>query len=245
MNVAEVQKKRSFDLNEYLKSSKNKSLFIAAVTVIFFIIFMVFGVIPAYREVLSQNKENKLIKDTVALADKKVKDLKLLVAEKESKADVLSFFSSVFENRLNQANLIIDLFKYGEENQVSITNISFDEQSRSQQLELEVGSIPNVQYIGFTLEAEGSREDLLKYIKEIEDSRRIFNIINLTITQKTEEEINQVGEFRAFNLSAIVEYYYIVDTEDIPLPEGAPQNQEPRDGTNGVPEIPNVVDITN
>jgi cell division protein FtsL len=211
-NTTIVQKNRSLKLAEYLSDSKHKSYFVAAVTVVFFIVFLTFGVVPAFSSVLQQNEENGKIQIAIEKSTKKINDLKKMVGESETKSNLISYLEYLFPDSTAQEAFLNDIYEMANRNSVFVSVVAFPDTKRSAPLVRDFGVTPQIASVAVNLNTEGSRDGVLQFVEELENSRRIMNITNIVISRKSGEALIQAGLEREYTLSLNIEYFYWSDT---------------------------------
>ncbi len=203
--VKGVNQRRSAQLNELLSNSKNKSIFVGAITTLLFLFLMIFGVVPSFRAVLAQNRENQQIAEVIEDVEDKIQVMENLVAESEEKAEVIDTFNSVFANDIDQGNFIEELYNLAGE-EVSINNISFPS-TFPVTLSL-ISSNSEVRQVQVSLSATGTKRSLVEFYKKLEESRRIINVERINLTRRAESIIQEVGFDQEYEVSLIFNYYY-------------------------------------
>ncbi len=205
-----IKKSRVSQLNEYLSDSKNKSYFVVAVTVIFFIVFVFLGVIPSIRSIISQTSKNAEIQKAINRTSTKLRFMQQMVTEQSTKQSLIENFNSLFPNTISQESAIEDLYSLAEQNNIYILNLTFPDDRRrtAQSLAREFRVGPNVKSQAINLNAESNRDSIQNFIENLENSRRVFNIRTVTISKKTGEALINAGFDKEFNLSMVLEYFY-------------------------------------
>ena len=199
---------KTFRLAEYLKDSKNKSLFTAFVTFAFVIIMVVFGIIPAYSSLGSQIKDNESRDEMIQKLEKKLDDLKQLFDEQKQKESLVNYFSQVFPDNPSQENVINLLENIGKSDGIYIKSMTFSETSNSNNALKKLNLDPSLKYQGVNIIAEGTQAGIVSFIEKIETLRRIVNIENLTINRKSGVELTQSQPTLDFKLNIQANYFY-------------------------------------
>jgi len=195
-------------LNDLLATSQNKSYFVGAITVVFIVIMAMVGILPAYSAFTFQNEENGKRDLVITKLSNKLGISQGLSKEYDSKKDVVSYFEEIFPKQPSQ-NSIIDLvnsisvsnssflskISFNKNPSVAFTQLGYEEQIKSQQVNISV---------------EGSQSALQNIINDIEESRRILNILTFTLDRKSQEEIDSNGGVThgEYVLNVQIEYYY-------------------------------------
>ncbi|MCA9381677.1 hypothetical protein KC678_05405, partial [Candidatus Dojkabacteria bacterium] len=201
-----VRAKRRIELNELLSNSRNKSIFVSAITILLLIILLVFGIIPSLRSVISQYKENQLIQETIDDAKNKITTIKDMKAEKEEKQDVLDTFDTVLPQDLVEEDTIDQIYNFAG-NDVYITAVSFPEDYPVESSNL-LGVTEKIKNVPVVVRADGTEKSLREFVRKIEESPKVFNIISLSFNRKSEDEISKLGIEKEFEINITVEYYY-------------------------------------
>jgi Tfp pilus assembly protein PilO len=201
-------KSRTARLNEYLQSSQNKSYFVGAISIIFIGIFVVVGIVPSVRSVLSQNEENKTIETQLQKLNNKSNVLNALIRENTDNTNILGVFNSIFPDQNSQEDVITDIYQIAENNNVFIKTANFPSGRREVPLSREFRTKNQVQSQKVNLSLEGGRLELQTFISQIENSKRIYNVESIVITKKSGQALQNAGPGRDYDLSMVIEYFY-------------------------------------
>lgn len=197
------------DINRYLQNSKNKSYFVIAITVIFIVLVILVGILPAYSAVVSQSRENSKRSKVLDQLEAKITALRNLSTEFSSKKDIIGIFHESFpESDPRQELVVTDITDYIKKNNLYLESIAFSEPERSISLttEFEVASQVDSQIVAVNL--EGSRENILNFIRNLENSRRIYNLEGFVLTRKVGEELDSSKIRFDFKATMRFEIYY-------------------------------------
>lgn len=198
------------DLNKYLSGSKNKSYFVAAITILFLVIFIILGVVPAYNAVVLQYNQNKERDIALEKLTTKVAALKSLDKQNIEKSKLVEYFSSVFPSDGTQSKVIDQLFSLSEKNSVFISDIAFADESTRIPLDQIFDVSSQVNYLTASINLEGSKIGLQDFVKDLENSRTIFNVISIDLSKKSVDEIEENTENGDHILKVTVQYFYYV-----------------------------------
>ena len=185
----QIRKTRTQQLNELLADSKNRSYFVGTVTVLFFVFFVAFGVIPAFNNVLAQHSENSRIQEGIGEVTKKRNDLQSMVTERGEISQLLNFFDFIFPNSDPQEEVVRELYGHADDLSLFISNVVFSEDVNDTELQQRwvLNTFVNTGQI--RLEVSGNLDALLDYIHFLESSRRIYNVESLTLFGDTEQSL--------------------------------------------------------
>ncbi|MBE2280412.1 MAG: hypothetical protein IAE91_08480 [Ignavibacteriaceae bacterium] len=194
-------------LNEVLSTSQNKSYFVGAVTVVFIVIMAMVGIIPAYSAFTFQNEENGKRDIVIEKLSNKLRISQALSKEYDQKTGLVNYFDYTFPDSAEQEEIVTLL------NDIVTTNNSF-----LQKITFSKNPTPNFVQSGYEAEiksqqvnitSEGSQSSLLNIVRDIESSRRIFNISTLTLDRKPQDIIDQGGAVNGeYTLNLQLEYYF-------------------------------------
>lgn len=213
--MAEKFNARKTNLEDYLKSSKNKSYFIVAVTVLFLVIFLILGVIPAYGAILDQVKQNKARDEAIAKLETKIETLENLKEEREEKTDLVSFLEKAIPNGNNQEAVIEKVYSIAERTGVIVTLTTFPLEENKKPLSDIFQATAQIEYASLTVTVEGSNLAVLDFARELEDSRIIFNVDNVIVTKKSADELEQNGERGDYVMRLNLKYFYFKEVEEV------------------------------
>lgn len=219
-----IRKSRTAQLNEILADAQKRSYFVVAITVLFFILFLVLGVIPAYSDVFSQISENNVINGAIAEAEKKKADLEALVEERQTDSSLINQFDRLIMPDLNQQqDIISELYEKEKELDLKITNLTFTENVDSLELQ-DLWFLNDFTQSGeFRIDVEGTLTDVLSLIQFLDSSRRIYHTESISLfgdasanttdlANEPQQQIEQVDliltDSDIYKLSLTVKYFY-------------------------------------
>ena len=199
-------------LNDLLATSQNKSYFVGAITVVFIVIMAMVGILPAYSAFTFQNEENAKRDLVIEKLTTKLRISQGLSKEYDSKISIVNYFKEIFPNTPNQDGIItllndiatsnssyLSKLSFNKNPSVAFTQAGYEEQIKSQQVSITV---------------DGSQSALQNIINDIENSRRMLNILSFTLDRKTQEDLAVEAVFRGeYVLNVQMEYYYFVTAE--------------------------------
>lgn len=194
-------------LNELLSTSQNKSYFVGAVTVVFIVIMTMVGILPAYSAFTFQNEENAKRDILIEKLQKKLQISQELSTEYENKSALVSYFNEVFPETAKQQDIIKLLNDIVTNNSSFLNRISFSKSPSTGFAQLGYDSQVKAQITNITV--EGSQSSVLNIVSDIENSRRILNIVSVTIDRKPQDVIDSGSVTNGeYVLNAQIEYYY-------------------------------------
>jgi hypothetical protein len=215
VNTIDQKLSRGQRLNLILRDSQAKSYFVIAVTFLFFLLFTISSLLPAIGNVLSGNSEISTVKQAIELITKKRDDILKLKGEKDSKSAVLAKLDSALPETNNQEDTIVAIYRLANyvdgvdinSQSMIIKQITFNLDARKALLQLDYKVGLNVRSTEFSLLAEGDLDSLRQFIRNLENSSKIFSVRRLIINKRTGEVANQVGENRQYVLNLTAEYF--------------------------------------
>lgn len=184
-----MAKNRSSKLNELLENGKSRSLFATAVTALFVVILAVVGIVPAYSSIGLQVEENKERDIAIQKLQKKLSDLQALTKESQDKKTLLDFFNSIFPKQLDQQALNSAIVTLSEKNGVYVSSLTFSRDVDLTNFALQSGIGENVKAVNIILVMEGAKDSLVKFANDIEVSRLLMHVSNLSLTRKSDVEV--------------------------------------------------------
>lgn len=203
-------------LNELLSTSKNKSYFVAAVTVGFIVIMVMLGILPAYSAFTFQTEENTKRDELISKLDNKLTISKSLSTESNDKSNLVDYFNQVFPNDRAQSNIFDIVSAKIDTYNLTLDTINFTKAQSGFILPSQTDQVldPQVAIDTVNFTVEGSQQALLDFVGSIETSRRIMNITSLTISKKSADEIAQSPTKGDFRLILQIKYFYYLAQSD-------------------------------
>jgi hypothetical protein len=193
--------------NSMLSTSRNKTYFVAAVTVAFVLLLALAGIAPSIGSLTLQIEENRKRDELIGKLNAKLSTLKNLTREYNQKTSLIEYFNQIFPNKLYQERIITKLADLFEDNNLSFENITFlDVSAEQNKFKETVGK--QIVFEKFQIDGEGTQQNILNLIEEIDSERRIMNTKNIVMARKTDDELSAgigAGDYR---FSFQIEVYY-------------------------------------
>ncbi|RMD76879.1 hypothetical protein D6810_02740 [Candidatus Dojkabacteria bacterium] len=206
----DLQKSKKQRLLEEILSSKEKSsYFIIAVTVIFTISVLFFGVLPSYSAFSAQAVENQKREDLLNQAKDKLDKLKLLSQELNSETQLVDKLYKVLPNNMDQDAVIDEILKLVQKNYLELKSINFTENEDIPRKHSNLMNDQKLKVVGVNLLVESSNSNftsLISLIRDIERSKRFFDVVELTFSRS-----NRGSEVVVYQLNLKVNYYFYED----------------------------------
>ncbi len=193
-------------VNELLSTSKNKSYFVAAVTVIFVVVMALAGILPAFSAFGFQAEENSRRIELIGKLEKKLSVSKKLVQEQGAKGDLVAFFAKVFPNEPGQDLIIEDVNDLTKKHGIFLQNISFS--GYIAEVAFKAKYDQRVKFQTASLIIQGDLQKIQDLVKDVEGSRRIFHIKTLVVSRKTGADLVNSPKDREYSATILFEYYY-------------------------------------
>ncbi len=194
-------------LNEILSTSQNKSYFVGAVTVVFIVIMAMVGIIPAYSAFTFQNEENGKRDVLIEKLRKKLKTSQTLSEEYTNKSSLVDYFNKSFPASAEQQDIIDTINAIISNNGAQLNRITFNNTPSPGFAQNEYDNQVGAQTVSITV--EGSQGGLLSVVSDLENNRRILNILTLTMDRKAQEIIDAGEAFnKEYVLNVNMEYYF-------------------------------------
>lgn len=206
------------DISKYLEGSKNKSYFVTAVTILFLVMFIILGVVPAYNAVVAQYNQNKDRDIAIEQLTTKINNLKALDKQNLEKASLIEYFNKVFPSSVSQDKVIEQFFTLAEKNSVFVSNVSFSDQSTRAPLGQTFQVGPQVNYLVSSITVEGSQVGLQTFVQDLENSRTIFNVLSIDLAKKSEEEIETDSGNGDHVLKLNLQFFYYLQATNVVEP---------------------------
>src|SRR5260221_5060878 len=176
-------------LNDLLSTSQRKSYFVGFVTVLFILVMVLAGILPAYSAFTFQNEENNKRDEAIDKLTSKLETTKGLTKEMEDKQPLIDYFNEVFPSVASQDSIVSLVNTLVNSNNVYFVRLSFKESDANALAVLNFD--PNVGAQDASVVLEGSRDNLLNFVKDLEQSRRILNLNGLSVDRKSDEQLKQ------------------------------------------------------
>lgn len=199
-------------LNNYLSTSQHRSYFVIFCTLLFVLIMVVLGILPAYSAISLQGFENEKRASAIQGLEAKLSNLRNLTEDLQQNKELFDYFNFVFPNNLNQDQIINETIQLAKGSNLIISDMSFKDDSElkkrfsSQGVELP----DNLKGISISLNLESSQQNFTTFLKLLEEKRRIFTVNNLNILRKPDSQIQNLTPDRYYSISMnFTSYYYV------------------------------------
>jgi len=195
-------------LNQLLATGKNKSYFTVGITVLFVVVMSIIGVVPAVSSLSSQAEDNIKRDEILGKMETKLKALKTLALQQDQNAELVSYFSKIMPDSINQKQVLDLLNSMAVSRNVFLSSFTFDNESRESvdRAKILYGEKVNAQLI--TLQSSGSKEDIISFLKDIDTSAYIMSVEDFSINRNT--TITESGNSETiyiFNLKVLTYYF--------------------------------------
>lgn len=203
-NTGSYQKK----LNDLLSTGKKRSYAVAAITVFFILLMSLVGIIPALSSLGVQHEENAKRDVIIGKLNTKLTTLKDFVKQKTDKSSVISYLDVVFPIEYPEKDVVNKLKALEVENSVLIKNYIFGTSQSGSQDQISAIASRNAKVMNVSFVADGSLPNIQAFIKDLETSRRIFDVKEVVVTRKIGTELTESNGVMDFNLSGNLDFYY-------------------------------------
>lgn len=195
-------------LNDLLSTSQNKSYFVGAITVLFIVLMTMVVILPAYSAFTFQSEENGKRNQLIEKLTKKLDISKKLTQEYDAKTKMVNYFKEVMPESAMQDTIMDLMNKTIESNSATLISITFNKNPTPVFTQSGFDTTYKAQQISLTI--KGSQSSLLNIVRDVEDSRRIFNIIDLTLDRVVQEDANftETVNDGEYTLNLHIEYYF-------------------------------------
>jgi Tfp pilus assembly protein PilO len=185
----DAQSNRRKRLNELLETAKGRTYFVLFVTFAFTAVMVLFGILPSYSAFAKQAEQNGLRADFIINLQAKLSILESLVLENQSKAAIKGTFNVIMPNDFNQLNYIQEVSQTAAKHGMLMVDVKFSDTNDFGDKLNALVIDPNLRAISMIIHLEGDKESIGNYVADMESSIRIYNISEVTIVKKTEEEL--------------------------------------------------------
>lgn len=203
-----MNNKRNFDLSRYLQTSKRKSYFVAAVTLALVVVVVLGGILPAYSAIAFQIEQNKKRNEAINTLNSVIDQFKNFLILEESDVWVIDKFNQLFPEKLDQSSVLNDFVSIADRRSLKLQSVSFSQIQREIPLKKQFKTRDVVAYQYASISVEGTRRGILDMIKDIENSKRIYNIVDVDISRN--QKVNESGDLVGadFDATIRVEFYW-------------------------------------
>lgn len=191
-------------VNFFIKKNKDNKSINIVLTILFGLTIFIFGGLPAYSSLIRQQQDNQIRLKYIAEQNKKLNSLKKIQDELNTLSNESKFFNKIFPNSINQDIVIDELIETLNKYNLSILNINFAVSDRTNIFTGGVLFDSNVNELKTSMILRGQRSDILSFISDIEESRRVYNLTNLYIIKSDPQNVND----KNFNATIGGSFYF-------------------------------------
>lgn len=207
----EVSNQRIKQVNKYLADSRSKSLFVAAMTLLFVIVFFVFGILPGIQSFLSRIEENNKIDNETSKAQMAISDFEKMQSEKQNSESLISRLNEILPESLDQPNVITEIEQIAQASGSFLQTISFSLNDNSFEINVEYGLLDQIKNTTVNITFESSYQGVSSFIRSLESSRRVFSIDFINVIKKSADAVARDGFNREYQVNLQVKYFYWLD----------------------------------
>lgn len=215
----EDNKKKQIDKNnlggffKFLSNTKEgQSYTVAGITFLLIVLVLVFGVIPSLSATVEQMSENQVRRDTLEALDQKIYNLGQLSFQYNEKQRVVQIFNDSFREGFDHEYVVKLINDAIVRNQIFFASISFTEVDPNFQENAISENIRNldnnVKAYTISLRVEGRKDSLVNFVRELENSKYIFNIESISLSGNDDTTVFDIQEGREFSLNLQIQTYY-------------------------------------
>lgn len=209
--IKEVSNQRIKQVNKYLADSRSKSLFIAAMTLLFIIVFFIFGILPGIQSVLSRVEENNKIDAEILKAQRAISDFQKMIAEKEAGEVLIQKLNSVLPESIDQPNIITEIEQISQQSGSFLQSIAFSSNDNSFEINVKYGLIDQIKNTTVNITFESSYQGVSSFIRSLENSKRVFSIDFVNVVKKSADAVARDGFNREYQVNLQLKYFYWSD----------------------------------
>lgn len=195
-------------LDSILTSGKKRSYFVAAITVFFILLMSLVGIIPALSSLGVQHEENAKRDIIIGKLQNKLRILKDFVRVQDEKEDLIEFLDVVFPEKFPEKDALAKMVNLEQKHNLNTKAYIFDEPQSGVQDQVNAYSSVNSRVLNLSFNSDGSLENIQNFIKDIESSRRIFDLKELVVSRKIGEDFVNAMEGRDYTINANLDYFY-------------------------------------
>lgn len=209
--IKEVSNQRIKQVNKYLADSRSKSLFVAAMTLLFVILFFVFGILPGIQSVLSRIEENNKIDSETSKAQRAILDFEKMQLENQNSESLIARLNSLLPESLDQPNVITKIEQISQDSGSFLQTVSLSLNDNSFEINVNYGLIDQIKNTTVNITFESSYQGVSSFIRSLENSRRVFSIDFINVVKKSADAVARDGFNREYQVNLQVKYFYWSD----------------------------------
>lgn len=195
-------------LNELLATSKNKSYFVGAITVLFVILMVLLGILPSYTAFTTQGEVNVRRQDVIDKLEKKRTTLENLVRQETEKKNLFNKFNAIFPDEPVQVAVLNEIEALAVKEKNLLLNSSFTEARTNADVTRKFSTSKQVKAQTLTVLMEGDRQSLVNFVRDVEMNLRVLDIKNMVISRKVGTELEEAAPDRQYKLNIQLDYFY-------------------------------------
>jgi Tfp pilus assembly protein PilO len=197
----------STTLRNFIATTQGKSYTVVVVTVLLVIVIFLAGVFPALSSIFLQIEQNNSRTEALSQIETKRQTLRTLTAEEAEKRAVALSLDANLPSELDQIGIFTSLSNIAEDSGGELVAATFVSIELRRNLPTVFGTPLALDGIVINLTVEGDRTELEEFITLMEESRRIFNIMNMSLF-KVDETTFTGDTLSQFKMDMQVEAYF-------------------------------------
>lgn len=207
-SINEVSTERIKLVNKYLENSRSKSLFVGSMTLLFLIIFVLFGILPGIQSIFSRLEENNKIDVQTQKAQKGIADFQKMQTESATDAELISKIQTFIPSDLAQTEVLLEINELVSNTNSYLQSITFSPDVSTTSINIDYGLLDQVRNSTVNISVESSNDGISRFLNSLETSKRIFSIDFVNIVKKSPEAIARDGFAREYSMNIQLKYFY-------------------------------------
>lgn len=202
---AQVARRRK--LNELLDTTKGKTYFVLFATFLFVAVMILFGLLPSYSALQRQSELNSRRGEHITGLQEKLATMENLVVENQAKSDIKGVFNSILPNGFRQLDYIYEITEFAEKYSMNFDGLAFSTTSTFTDRIKNIGNDRSLKAVVINMQLDGTKESITHFIRDLESSIRLYNIIDITVSKKPVEELLR-NPSNPYRYSVVAHTYY-------------------------------------
>lgn len=207
-SINEISTERVKKVNKYLEDNRSKSLFVGSMTLLFLIIFALFGVLPGLQSLFSRVEENSKIDVQTQKAQRAIADFQKMQSERQSNSILIEKIQDILPSNLAQTEVLLEINQIIENTGSYLQSVNFSPDVPVTTINIDYGLLDQINNSTVNISGESSNEGISRFVNALENSKRVFSIDFVNIIKKSPEAVARDGFGREYSVNIQLRYFY-------------------------------------
>jgi Tfp pilus assembly protein PilO len=183
-------------LRNFISTTQGKSYTVGAVTILLVLVIFMAGIFPALSSILFQIQQNGERTNALQEIETKRQTLRSLSTEEQSKHAISLSLDANLPDSLDQTGLFTIVNNMVNSVGCQLISVTFNDLESRRNFVAAFGAAQALDGKAMNITVTGNRAQMEAFVGAMENSRRVFNIVNLSMFNEDTSSSNSADSFR-------------------------------------------------